>query len=359
MPKLLGCFIKMNKKDKIGIFFSSGIGNAILMVPFINALLSQNKELHIVGIFDSPYKIEDLFWDESLLHEKIILDSSIKNLSIFSKYGKFHTIYLDYFSVTRKNILWSLFMADTIVAHQKKVDLPAFVLSKINFIEVHPNQHMIDINLALMEEEHLLYYKVDYTLPKPPVSKAILPSKSFISIQISSGNNKTPYKTWPFENWKNLIKEVMSEFPTLDVIVLGDETEKALGQTLSYEIPQIHNRVGKTSLVEAANVLQNSLLFIGHDSGLMHIAASLKTPTLTVWGGSDFNLYGYHSFEPEHHQIIFHKISCHPCNSWINPNTSRVFDPLACPDFKCIRQISVLEVFEKCKEMISPLLSNS
>ena len=45
--------------------------------------------------------------------------------------------------------------------------------------------------------------------------------------------------------------------------------------------------VGKIDLIEMYNLMQKSNLFIGNDSGLMHLAALAKVPTVGLFGPSD------------------------------------------------------------------------
>jgi ADP-heptose:LPS heptosyltransferase len=90
----------------------------------------------------------------------------------------------------------------------------------------------------------------------------------------------------------------------------------------------------------------------------MHIAVSQGTPTFTIWGASDYNLYGYQNINKENNKIAYKEISCHPCNSWIAPNTSRVMDPQECPDFACIRSLKPEEVFSQLTPFANRILNS-
>jgi ADP-heptose:LPS heptosyltransferase len=87
-------------------------------------------------------------------------------------------------------------------------------------------------------------------------------------------------------------------------------------------------------------IIYNSKYYIGLDSGLMHIAVALNKPTFTIFGASNPKLYGY-GWMGEKHKMISLNLSCSPCSSWLNANTSRVSNPNQCPDFKCIKGISI------------------
>ena len=48
---------------------------------------------------------------------------------------------------------------------------------------------------------------------------------------------------------------------------------------------------GRTSILQAAAVLQHATAFVGNDSGLGHIAAALGVPTITIFGPGDPERY--------------------------------------------------------------------
>jgi ADP-heptose:LPS heptosyltransferase len=105
-------------------------------------------------------------------------------------------------------------------------------------------------------------------------------------------------------------------------------------------------------------LIQKSRLFIGHDGGLMHIAALAGKPTFTIWGPTDYNLYGYEKINSRKHKVISSKVYCHPCESWISPNTIRVTHPSQCPDFMCLQNISADAALKEFQIFYRELFSN-
>ncbi|HZU90650.1 MAG TPA: glycosyltransferase family 9 protein, partial [Stellaceae bacterium] len=55
--------------------------------------------------------------------------------------------------------------------------------------------------------------------------------------------------------------------------------------------PRVVDLVGRTDLPVAAAVLQRTRLFVGNDTGLMHLAAACGTPTLGLFGPSPVGRY--------------------------------------------------------------------
>jgi ADP-heptose:LPS heptosyltransferase len=170
----------------------------------------------------------------------------------------------------------------------------------------------------------------------------------FFIIQISAGNNKTPYKNWPISKWQVLIKKLCTTFKRLEFIIVGDNTEvQYIKQFEDLNCENCSILIGKTTIKELFNLIGHCQGYIGLDSGLMHIAVALKKKTFTIFGASNEKNYGYEFIDPEHHQVITSNVICRPCSSWKNANTSRITNPLHCPDYACLSSIDANQVFNQ------------
>lgn len=94
-------------------------------------------------------------------------------------------------------------------------------------------------------------------------------------------------KIWPAENFAALFHSLQAgPLPGAVAAVFagpGDE-EQALAAPLLAALPGAIDLVGQLRLPEAAACLARCAMFIGNDSGLMHLAASAGTPTLGLFG---------------------------------------------------------------------------
>jgi ADP-heptose:LPS heptosyltransferase len=81
--------------------------------------------------------------------------------------------------------------------------------------------------------------------------------------------------------------------PNAVAVVLGGTgpAERALAAPLLAELPGAIDLVGAVSLPEAAVLLQRAALFIGNDSGLMHLSAAAGAPTIGLFGPTDAATY--------------------------------------------------------------------
>jgi ADP-heptose:LPS heptosyltransferase len=108
-----------------------------------------------------------------------------------------------------------------------------------------------------------------------------------------------PAKVWPGERFVGLFETLRDQhLPRLGmegaraVIFSGPgPMEAAMAQPVLAALPDAIDLAGRLSLSEAAACLARMSLFIGNDSGLMHLAAAAGTPTLGLFGPSPVDEY--------------------------------------------------------------------
>ena len=99
-------------------------------------------------------------------------------------------------------------------------------------------------------------------------------------------------KIWPAERFVAAFR-ALSEGDAVPVVLAGPgETERAMAAPLLAALPGAIDLVGRLSLPEIAACLSRVSLFIGNDSGLMHLAAAAGAPTLGLFGPTSAAEYG-------------------------------------------------------------------
>ena len=100
-------------------------------------------------------------------------------------------------------------------------------------------------------------------------------------------------KIWPAQRFIDLFYELSARMPGLRAAVFGGPgaAEAALAAPVLAALPGAINLVGTLSLPEAAACLRRACLFVGNDSGLMHLSAAAGTPTLGLFGRSRASEY--------------------------------------------------------------------
>lgn len=93
-------------------------------------------------------------------------------------------------------------------------------------------------------------------------------------------------KNWPEAGWAELLQHLVNK-TNLDLLLVGGEAEGERLQRLAAALPPARTRVAQSlPLTELARQLQTCLAFVGHDSGISHLAAALGLPGLILWGNS-------------------------------------------------------------------------
>jgi heptosyltransferase III len=103
-------------------------------------------------------------------------------------------------------------------------------------------------------------------------------------------------KQWPIENFAALAKHLTESggiFSGAPVLVVADEKERAQIAPLLQSLPDASRieLLGRELAVVAA-CLKRASLFVGNDSGLMHLSAAVGAPTLGLFGPGYEEIYG-------------------------------------------------------------------
>ena len=119
------------------------------------------------------------------------------------------------------------------------------------------------------------------------------------------------YKEWGPGKWVRIIDWIGEEFGMI-VVVVGSPAERERAAELAGACSgRVCNLAGKTTLAELAGVLKKSRLHLGVDSAAPHIAAAVGTPTVTLYGPSD---WCYWAPPGEHHRVVVPDMECVPCH---------------------------------------------
>lgn len=150
-------------------------------------------------------------------------------------------------------------------------------------------------------------------------------------IHVASNEKK---RCWGRKNIKNLIKLINSRYKDCVIFVSDFNSREERWERINNVV-----NISLLNIRESASHIKRCDLFIGPDSGLMHLAAAVKTRSLVIFG----------SIPPEkrikhydtHSSIRMDELGCIGC--WYKP----------CPyNLKCMRDLSAERVFKKIKGMI-------
>ncbi len=104
-------------------------------------------------------------------------------------------------------------------------------------------------------------------------------------------------KTWPAEHFAVVAAELLDPKGPMAggrLLLLGGEGDRFAAEAVRRVVPRGRtiDLVGRADPLTAYAALKRARLFIGNDSGVMHMAAAAGAPTLGLFGPSDDRLYG-------------------------------------------------------------------
>lgn len=161
----------------------------------------------------------------------------------------------------------------------------------------------------------------------------ILPQKKgTIFIAIAHGTNMQA-KKWPLGNFIELLNVLNKKFNNITFIVIGGTEDYNEGEKIRKKINNCINLAGKTSIIESATLLEKCHLYIGNDTGAMHLSSIMGTPVVGIFSARDnpgkWEPYG------KNNTLLRKQVSCEGC---------MLVDCID-EDKRCIKDISINEVY--------------
>src|SRR6185295_4406788 len=139
------------------------------------------------------------------------------------------------------------------------------------------------------------------------------------------------FKAWPPERYAELAARLMSQYGC-QVLIGGSDQDIELAQQIrqmATSNPII--MAGRTTIKQFAAIAKKSALFVGSDSGAMHVATAVGTPVVALFGPSNPREWGPRGGSAE---TIYKDIDCRSC---FHPTCHR-------GEQNCMKLISVEEV---------------
>lgn len=129
------------------------------------------------------------------------------------------------------------------------------------------------------------------------------------------------------------------------VVLMGGKEDETFGETIrNNHKEKVYNACGRFRINQSASLVKQARVILSPDTGLMHMAAALKVPLVTVWGNTipEFGMYPYY---PNAHSAIFEMkdLGCRPCSK---------LGFKECPKkhFRCINDLDTQKIVTKIKE---------
>ena len=168
-------------------------------------------------------------------------------------------------------------------------------------------------------------------------AEGVLPDARVVALNLGT---TWATKRWDAVNFTDVIQQIAHLAPEIKIVLTGASAEHELVKALPASLPVI-NLVGKTGILQLGALLERSEVCLTCDSGPMHIAAAVGTPTVSLFGPTSpvrHQPYG------TGHTVLEKPVSCRPCYK-------QVCHRQDAPHL-CMKEISATEVVRALKTLL-------
>lgn len=314
--------------EKILVIRYRFIGDTLLTVPFLRNLRKANPKAQIDmlvapvsgEIIDKcPYVDNFLYFDTTRKHRYENSNQEKKNFRYYvkllreKKYDKAYVL---------KRSFSSAFLAFCAGIPERigfDTECRGFLLTKR--VKYDNSKHEIDCFLDVLKADGVKEcdnYLENWIEPEEEAKvrdylKAKLPDfgKKRVLVHATSGNHN---KEWPKDRFARIVEYLTNE-KGAQVIYAGTKNDSATYESIHSFInqelkTQPLNLCGEFSLRESLALTKMCDLIVGCDSGNLHIASSVKTPVIGIYGPMDEKKWGAWG---ENNKLLTADCSCRPC----------------------------------------------
>lgn len=317
------------------------LGDVVFSTPVFRALKENNKNAKITCL--AVPRVVELLECVEHVDDIIVYDEKGKHWSPWSKLllihhlkkRKFDAVYLLHGSKTRA-ILTALAGIPKRIGYvsnrrskylTRAVELPS--------LDIHRSDYYLNIIESDQQRvrdrsTHLQVSEQSVKEVKELLSKYSIDQNDYCVVLNPGGN--WDLKRWPIENYKKLLTMILDE-ENVKVLLTGSSKDQELNQNIASHSERVFNVAGKTSIKQLIALLQRADVMISGDSGPSHIANSVGTPVIALFGPTRPEITGQRGNGPV--TTLQYNVGC---------NLSACYH-LNCTDNICMRAITVEKVF--------------
>ncbi len=313
----------------------SSIGDIVLTTPVIRCLRKTYPDAIIHFLTKKSFK--GILEHNPYLDKVQVLDDDFDAMLTLLKAEAYNHIIDLHHNLRTLRVKKALPKAKTYAFSKLNIEKFIYTNLKLNLL---PKVHIVDRNFACIAPLGVTDdgEGLDYFIPAMDrVKQEDLPTAhaaGFIGVVIGAA---LATKKLPLHQLKALCAAINHP-----IVLLGGKEDYEDGKAIAaIDDIKIYNACGKFNLNESADLVRRAKLIVTHDTGLMHIAAALQKPVISVWGNTVpafgmYPFYGARNLAP-YDVVEVSKLWCRPCSK---------IGYARCPrgHFKCMEQISVNEI---------------
>ena len=151
-------------------------------------------------------------------------------------------------------------------------------------------------------------------------------------------SSKTLYKRWDPLSYARVADTLIERYNAHIVWTWGPDELEAVTSAVAH-MKRDSTVACRVSLRQLAELFRRCDLFLGSDSGPMHIASFVKTPVVVIYGPTDHRINAPYENSP--HRVLRKDVSCNPCRK------------RDCSSVACMSSITPEEVIEAVTQLLA------
>ena len=263
-----------------------GIGDMLIFTPYLKAI-SEKTEVKLSLLAKETSKADELFKKENFLAEVIKLDTTKDGISGFLKLTKeiksknFDKVFifngsiryrlLALFSGIKEIYQYPFLTSKDIIFQTAKV----FTENYVN--KVLSTMPILNLDAKTVEDVKKFNFESNF---------------KYIVLGISASG---PTKRWDIENYINLATKLNKIHNCKFIIAAGKDDKEIIGKIKNSEIGKNCFSLEKLSIQEILPIIKNCNLYIGNDTGFMHISSALGIKSIGIFVDSPAYSYSGYS----------------------------------------------------------------
>jgi len=288
---------------RIMIRATNWVGDAIMALPALRAVRSKFPDAHI-SVVARPY-VADIYREQDVCDELIPYDPNAQHrgwrgrerLVSELRDRKFDVAVLFQNAFDAAWLAWRAGIPERVgyardgrgilltksIPAPKPGQIPAH--EKFYYLELLRRAGFIE---RLTDDAHIALHVSDGARDRGAAILAgagVRPNSHRIAV--GAGASYGSAKCWPPDRFAKTLNTFLQNSKT-DVILFGTTTEAAVSEAITRHLvrPPI-NLTGKTAIADLPGLLSQCHVFLGNDSGAMHVAAAVGLPVVAVFGPTD------------------------------------------------------------------------
>jgi ADP-heptose:LPS heptosyltransferase len=153
-----------------------------------------------------------------------------------------------------------------------------------------------------------------------------------------------PGREWPATRYAQLADRLVNQFAA-KIVICGSASDSELAARVRSQMKtSAVNLAGRTGLRHLAAMFDWCALFVGNESGPLHVAAARGVPSMCIMGGGHFGRF-YPYGDENKHRMVFKKMDCYYCNWRCVYETTR-----------CVQDIGLEHAWKATERMVKEVV---